>query len=126
MKDLDRVRERIEARKERSAWGRGVKVYALELFEILEDCQELPETFQELRTAVLNGACDWRDASYGGCFLIYDGDIARRLCTPSELKRTSDGEKDPNPREIWLDVQARALSQAFRVLWGAYDAAMRF
>lgn len=28
MKELERVRERIEARKERSAWGRGVKTYA--------------------------------------------------------------------------------------------------
>ena len=126
MKELDRVRERIEARKERSAWGRGVQAYALDMIEIIADCNELPEDVRELKTAVLNGADTWQDASYGGCFLIYDEDIARRLCNNSELKRTRNGERQPNSREIWLDVQARALSQAFRVLWTEYDAAMKF
>ena len=44
--------------------------------------------------------------------MIYDGDIAERLCCPSELKKTRNGERRPNSREEWLDVQARALRQA--------------
>jgi hypothetical protein len=39
-------------------------------------------------------------------------DIAERLCTPSELKKTRHGDRKPNSREEWLDVQARALYQA--------------
>lgn len=37
-----------------------------------------------------------------------------RLCTPSELRRTHNGERRPNSREEWLDTQARALYQAAR------------
>ena len=65
-----------------------------------------------IREAMLNGANDWIQYSWGGSALIYDGNIAERLCTPSELKRTHNGERRPNSHEEWLDVQARALFQA--------------
>ena len=52
-------------------------------------------------------------AAWGGCSLIYNGDIAERLCTPSELKKTRNGERRPNDREMWLDTQTRALRQAW-------------
>ena len=61
---------------------------------------------------MLNGARSWHDYSWGGCSLIYDRDIANRVCTISELKKTDNGTKRPNRREEWLDVQARALHQA--------------
>lgn len=48
----------------------------------------------------------------GGSALIYNADIAKHYCTPSELKKTHNGERKPNSREDWLDVQARALWQA--------------
>ena len=48
--------------------------------------------------------------------LIYNGDIAKLLCSPSELKRTRNGERRPNNREEWLDTQARALAQAAKRL----------
>ena len=67
---------------------------------------------KKVRAALLNGAADWSQYSWGGCSLIYDGDIAERLCCPSELKKTRNGERRPNSREEWLDVQARALFQA--------------
>lgn len=54
--------------------------------------------------------------------LIYNGDIAKLLCSPSELKRTRNGERRPNNREEWLDTQARALAQAAKRL---IDAARR-
>lgn len=60
------------------------------------------------------------ESSWGGSHLCYDYDIARHYCTPSELKRTRDGERRPNAREEWLDVQARAIYQALskiRHLW---------
>lgn len=103
--------DKVKALEPRSAWNKGVKEYALELVETLE---EVPCNCLLLRKALLNGADTWRDYSYGGCSLIYDSDIAERLCTPSELKRKKGGELPPNSRETWLDTQSRALNQACR------------
>lgn len=58
------------------------------------------------------GAPNWKEYSWGGSSLVYDNDIAKRLSTKTELKMTRNGERRPNAREEWLDVQARALYQA--------------
>lgn len=94
-----------------SAWTKGVKLYAEELQDFLKD-----ENLEATKENLLNGASNWMEYSYGGCSLIYDTDIAERLCTPSELKRKRDGELPPNSRETWLDVQARALYQACSIV----------
>lgn len=113
---LDKVAAELEAHKDRSAWGRGVNTYALELVEELRERAAYegrnPEPGKECREWMLNGAQDWAQYSWGGSSLIYDGDIAERLCTPSELKKTRHGERRPNSQEEWLDTQARALTQA--------------
>jgi len=96
--------ENISARKARGAWEKARNTYALEL---LEDAEE-GFTSSDL----LNGARTWKEFSEGGCSLIYDADIAERLCSPSEFKRTRGGERAPNSRESWLECQARCLSQA--------------
>lgn len=96
----------IQATKTRSAWDRAVNAYAVDLLRDLNE--ENPITKETL----LNGADNWDEYSYGGCSLIYDGDIAERVCTPSEFKKCKCGENNPNSRETWLDVQARALYQA--------------
>lgn len=114
----------LEARKDRSAWGRGVTAYALELMEQMEESARYngynPANRSQCREFMLNGAQDWQQASWGGCFLCYDGQIAERLCNPSELKRTRHGERRPNSREEWLDTQARALGQACARAASAY------
>ena len=74
--------------------------------------ERLPRNEKELKEWLLNGAMDWEDYSYGGCSLIYDSQIAERLCTPSELKKKDGGRLEPNSQESWLDVQTRALRQA--------------
>jgi len=94
----------IAATPARSAWRRGVKAYALEMLDGIED--------GFTQASLLNGAESWRAYSYGGCALIYDADIAELLCAPSEYRRTRQGERAPNARESWLDVQARACGQA--------------
>ena len=123
---LDKVAAELEAQKDRSAWGRGVNAYALELVEELRERAAYegrnPEPGKECREWMLNGAQDWNQYSWGGSSLIYDGDISERLCTPSELKRTRHGERRPNAREEWLDVQARALRQAASRVAIAYRA----
>ena len=106
----------------RSAWDRGVHTYATELVESLDDSADLSnETL--LRKALLNGASDWQQYSEGGCSLVYDADIAERVCSPSELKRVRGGKRNPNSRENWLECQARALSQAASLVRRAYRRA---
>lgn len=106
--------------KTRSAWGRGVTSYALELLEKLREAYDRntrngkPTKADEC--TLLNGADSWSDYAWGGNGLCYNYAIAERLCNPSELKKTNDGELRPNRREEWLDVEARALYQAAGIL----------
>jgi hypothetical protein len=111
----------ITASPARSAWARGVKAYALEMLEEL--AEQLDPTCSPEK--LLNGAKDWNEYSYGGCALIYNADIAERLCSPSGLKRTKNGDNPPSRNEEWLDVQARALRQAARLIESAYRRAER-
>ena len=119
----------IEAMPTRSAWNRAVSYYAGYLLENfaeyaeyeIKDGRRIPCLSEAV---LLNGAADWAAYSYGGCALIYDTDIARTVCAPWELRRTRDGERQPNSRETWCDVQARALSQAWRRIKNAARFAM--
>ena len=129
-KVLEQAMQTLEQRKDRSAWGRGVNEYAVDMLQQITDYYkdgyisgEALENRTACQTAALNGARDWSEYSYGGSSLVYDGDIAAALCTPSELKKTRNGDRRPNSREEWLDVQARALYQAFRRVYSAIKAA---
>ena len=118
--------EAVSAHKAgRSAWSRGVKAYAVELVESLDQANADFDLSNErlLEKALLNGADNWRQYSEGGCALVYDADIAERLCSPSELKRCKGGERHPNARENWLGCQARALGQAASLVRRAYAKA---
>ena len=108
--------EAVSAHKAgRSAWSRGVKIYAVDLVEYLEDSADLANEVM-LAKALLNGAQSWAQYSEGGAALCYNADIAERLCSPSAVKRTKWGMLPPNGRETWIDVQARALWQAHRLI----------
>ena len=106
------ILEKIKAVKARSAWERGVKLYALDLVGSVEKGYFF-EKNQELREKLLNGAQNWHEYSYGGCALVYDGDIAERLCSPSELKKCRGGEWRLRARYSWIDKQAQALGNAY-------------
>lgn len=119
MKNFKELKKRVESHKAASAWNRGVKAYALDLLDRLEEAIQ-GNWFSDadilspnlLKKELLNGAADWLEYSEGGCALVYDEDIAKRLCTPSELKQKKGGRLQPNSRETWIEVQARALYQA--------------
>lgn len=112
----DTIRAELNARHDRSAWNKAVTLYALDLLDDVQEgadnMERLPLDGAELERWALNGASCWEQYSNGGCSLCYDADIAARVCTPSELKRKHGGAYEPNSRETWLDVQARALYQA--------------
>ena len=115
------ARNVVETHHRVSAWERGVRAMALDLIDKIEehvlysfdDDNEFPKIDEAF---ALNGAADWQQYSWGGSALIYNEDIAERFCTPSELKRVKGGLRMPNSRENWLDVQARALRQAWRLI----------
>ena len=96
--------------------------YATELVESLDDTADLSSEALLVKE-LLNGADDWRQYSEGGCSLIYDADIAERVCSPSELKRCKGGERQPNARENWIECQARALWQAAALVRRAWRVA---
>ena len=101
---------KAQYRKARSAWSRGVLLYAAELLDNIQDDGKVTEA------RLLNGAKDWKAYSEGGCSLIYDEDICESLSTPSEIRKTKGGILPPNRRETWMEVQARALYQASRIV----------
>lgn len=95
MFDANKIREVIKNKPARSTWEYGVKVYALELLEGLEEKvngeyinREDLESPALLKKALLNGAADWSQYSW----------------------------------ETWLDVQTRALYQAARWIINAARA----
>lgn len=122
---INQIRKALTEVKTRSAWSRGVKEYANDLLNDLDagirngwiDPGDTFSNYNMFDTALLNGAYDWKEFSYGGCAYIFDDEIAQRLCNNTELKITKNGHKYPNKQETWLDVQARALYQASRLLW---------
>ena len=123
MATLNQIKHELKQEKGRSAWRRGVINYAWELIYNIEQSHNYLGlkgddnwNIKELEKAMLNGADNWSQYSWGGCSLIYDSDIAQELCTPSELKKTDNGRRRPNNREQWLDVQARALLQAAHLI----------
>lgn len=106
------------ARAPRSKWDRAVRKYALEL--VCGAAETLPRDRAELQNVLLNGAEDWRHYSLSGNALVYNYEIAERLCTPSELNRFLRGcETEP---ELALITQARALWQAFCMVADAAKA----
>ena len=102
----------------RSAWDKGVYDYAFDILEPLGD--ELENVNAD---TLMNGVNTWTEYSYGGCALICDDDIAKRMCTPSEYKKYLNA--GPNSKlsdsDYWLgNVQTRALFQAMAKIRRAY------
>lgn len=101
----------------RSAWDKGVKKSAIELVQNREaDRISKCKTKSDLEKVLLNGASNWKHWCEGGSGLIWDEDIAERFCNSSELKRTDNGRKEPNAREGWMDVYARAMRHAWMLI----------
>lgn len=95
----------------RSCWDKGVHKYTLELLEDIDE-HEKPTS-----KSLLKGATSWMAYSEGGCALIWNIDIAERLCTPSELKQFKPtDDKNKFHYMDWMDIQCRALVQASKTI----------
>ena len=110
--------EIMKKRFARSAWDKGVYDYAFDILKPLGDELENVKAY-----TLMNGVNTWTAYSYGGCALICDDDIAKRMCTPSEYKKYLNAS--PNSKlsdsDYWLgNVQTRALFQAMSKIRSAY------
>ena len=108
-------------KKARSKWSKAVLQDAQWLLKnVIEGYIKNGEEVEINEKILLNGAENWKEFSWGGSALIYNGEIAEHYSTPSELKFwgfTKDGgvKRETNTAgEHLLDIQARALYQAWR------------
>lgn len=116
---ISEVFGKLEKRNELSKWKRGVNEIARYILSNAMDNGFDEVELANLREVLLNGAKDFAQYAEGGQLLIYDGDIAKCLCTPSELRRCTakDGTlQDPNRYSTWMDVQAWAATQAWQLI----------
>ena len=83
---IETIDSKISALRYRRACEKGVHEYAKELWEDLQE--QIEEGYFNKKDlsapdivirALLNGASDWHEYSWGGCSLIYDTEIAERL-----------------------------------------------
>lgn len=108
--------------KTRSKWEEGIKYYANMLLDNFTEYIKYDSNVEFNEQTLLNGADDWKQYAYGGCGLVYDCAIAEILCTCSELNKKKGGILPPNKRETWIDVEARALYQAWFRLRRFYES----
>ena len=110
--------ENLKAVKCRSAWSKGVKEYAYMLLDniFLHSDYKSITSFKSLHEELLNGKRNWYQFSWEGDALVYDKNIAETLYSPSKLKKCKNGTLRPSKHEQWLDVQARALIQAEKLI----------
>jgi len=113
----------VKEKKARSKWSKAVLQDAQGLLKnVIEGYMEDGEEVEINEKLLLNGAENWNEFSWGGSALIYNGDIAEHYSTPSELKfwgftKNCGVKRDTNTAgEHLLDIQARALRQAWRAI----------
>lgn len=111
-----------ETERKRGQWNKATAYYADFLLdsyiEICKWCADQNAAIPALSLdLVLNGASGWHQYSYGGCALVYDGDIAKVVFTPAQFAKWEQGRKVT--AEPLLGIQARALAAGWRVLKSA-------
>lgn len=120
MTDIAKIKTWVENESCRSQWKRAVRDYAL---WIISKCDKknitsYKELLNHVDAARMSDYALAKALSEGGCFEICDDAIAKRLCTPSQLKRymRKDGTVRDLTHETWIDVQTRAVYQAILLL----------
>ena len=129
MTNIAEIKTWIEQMSCKSHWERAVRDYALEMIDQCDktDITSYKQIPNHCNAAHMEDYAIAQALSEGGCFEICNADIAKRLCTPSQLKQVlhKDGTvRDLPPEtwldETWLDVQTRAVYQAIFFLKTAY------
>lgn len=120
MTDITTIKTQIENESCRSHWKQAVRDYALEMIAQCDkkNITSYKELLNHVDAARMSDYALAKALSEGGCFEISNADIAKRLCTPSQLKRymRKDGTVRDLTHETWIDAQTRAVYQAILLL----------
>lgn len=123
MTDITKIKTWIENESYRTHWKQAVRDYALEMISTCDkkNITSYKELLNHVDAARMSDYAIAKDLSEGGCFEICDAAIAKRLCTPSQLKRymRKDGTVRDLPDASWIDVQTHAIYQAIFLLKSA-------
>lgn len=86
----------------------------------------------KLRDLLLNGARDydkphdelrnWIRYSEGGGALIWNVDIAKRVCTPSQYKKLENVIGTWEDKHEWIKIQARCLYDAAQLIYKTFNS----
>lgn len=106
--------------KPRSAWNKGVKQWALDLLDGMQQDDKVEFTsVTSLLYEALSGSLDWKQYCYDDKGIISDYSIVEAFCTPTEKQRYISrlgALRAPNANETWMDVQVKAASQAWDLI----------
>lgn len=111
--DILQLKDKVNALKRRSKFGKGVKLYMLDILENLKETEK--DTLNYCEYNAFNGLDDAQTASISGNFLVNDIDIMNRLLTKSELKRYENSYIYHG--QTWLELQAYAIYLAYKELY---------
>lgn len=102
-----------------------LKDYCHELLDRLEDIIEYQYCENVTERLLLNGADDWYKYSWGGCSLVYNYDLAKRLLTADEFEEWKASDDTDFHGENLLDIQAELLKIAYRTISDFWDIVNR-
>lgn len=121
---------KTEKRKGRpSKWREGVFNEAIDRLDSMDEGQKINWY------TLLNGAL-WQDKqatfenilnacskyAWGGCGICYNVDVANTFCSKSQAYyKNGNFKEQPNNREQWLDLYARAIYQAFSLIMRHFE-----
>lgn len=111
--DILKLINKVNTLKRRSKFGKGVKLYMLDILQNLKETKK--DALNYCEYYAFNGAEDAQTASIGGNFLVNDIDIMERLLTKSELKRYENSYIYHG--QTWLGLQTYAIYLAYKELY---------
>lgn len=96
-----------------SQWVKAKETLKNMILENIAEFEKDIKDYETLKKATLNGFDTFKQASYGGRFVVGNYKLAQLFCTPKQLERLENRKRFPQGVDgwPWVDIQARALSQ---------------
>lgn len=119
-KTVIELRDELYATPAETVWRSGVRSYAVELFTDVAEARGLnifdDVTVEITETELLNGADNWLHFSKGGCALVFNEDICRRLYGNKTHEKFFKSKNTSQNQPDWIELQAKALESAAKLV----------
>lgn len=98
----------------KSQWTKAKDTLKAMILEYIKEFEKDIKDYETLKKATLNGFTTFKQASYGGRFVIGNYDLAKLFCTPKQFEKLENRKQFPQGMggQSWGDIQTRALSQS--------------